>query len=124
MDWVQLITIVVGVGSVAINALMIFKFGPVRAAKLTRELQRAASLMERKVDLLRRLTGIRADVYNLNISRYVSVAQDQVEVDLNATHTELDSAARDIVAAAAKHNRYLKQLGLPLLPSAKLAAKT
>lgn len=61
--------------------------------------------------------------YNLNISRYVSIAQDEVEIDLKATHAELVSAERDIVAAAAKHNEFLKELGLPLLPPANLGSK-
>jgi type I restriction enzyme M protein len=62
------------------------------------------------------LNEIEANGYNLNISRYVSIAQDEVEIDLNATHAELVSAERDIVAAAAKHNVFLKEIGLPPLP--------
>jgi type I restriction enzyme M protein len=55
--------------------------------------------------------------YNLNISRYVSTALDEVQVDLKATHAELVSIERDIRAATAKHNVFLKELGLPPLPS-------
>jgi type I restriction enzyme M protein len=55
--------------------------------------------------------------YNLNISRYVSTAQSAVEIDLTATHAELVSIENDIRSAAAKHNVFLKELGLPPLPS-------
>jgi type I restriction enzyme M protein len=61
---------------------------------------------------------IEANDYNLNISRYVSIAQDEVEVDLKATYAKLVSAERDMVAASAEHNRFLKELGLPVLPCA------
>jgi type I restriction enzyme M protein len=54
--------------------------------------------------------------YNLNISRYVSTAQDEAEVDLVATHTELVTIEGDIRRATAKHNEFLRELGLPLLP--------
>jgi type I restriction enzyme M protein len=54
--------------------------------------------------------------YNLNISRYVSTAQSEVEIDLKATHAKLVSIENDIRSAAAKHNVFLKELGLPLLP--------
>jgi type I restriction enzyme M protein len=54
--------------------------------------------------------------YNLNISRYVSTAQSELEIDLTATHAELVSIENDIRSAAAKHNVFLKELGLPPLP--------
>ena len=55
--------------------------------------------------------------YNLNISRYVSTALEEAEVDLVATHTELVRIEGEIEKATAKHNEFLKELGLPLLPS-------
>ena len=54
--------------------------------------------------------------YNLNISRYVSTAQAEAEVDLAATHAELTGIAKKIREAMAKHNEFLKKLGLPPLP--------
>jgi type I restriction enzyme M protein len=57
--------------------------------------------------------------YNLNISRYVSTAQSEVEIDLTAIHAELVSIENDIRSAAAKHNVFLKELDLPPLPSAE-----
>ncbi len=54
--------------------------------------------------------------YNLNISRYVSTAKPEPRVDLIATNKELIDLEETIVSATAKHNRFLKELGLPLLP--------
>lgn len=54
--------------------------------------------------------------YNLNISRYVSTAQKEAEVDLAATHAELIKIEDEIRTATQKHNKFLKELGLPLLP--------
>ncbi len=54
--------------------------------------------------------------YNLNISRYVSTAEEEAEVDLATTHAELVRIEGDIQKATAKHNEFLKELGLPLLP--------
>ncbi|MFO0866975.1 MAG: type I restriction-modification system subunit M [Gemmataceae bacterium] len=54
--------------------------------------------------------------YNLNISRYVSTAQQEEEIDLAATHRELVKIDEEIRKATAKHNAFLKELGLPPLP--------
>jgi len=54
--------------------------------------------------------------YNLNISRYISTAQAEPEIDLAAVHTELLTLETQITAATAAHNTYLTQLGLPPLP--------
>jgi len=56
--------------------------------------------------------------FNLNISRYISTAQPEPEVDLAATHARLRDIQDDLEAATARHNRYLAELGLPPLPSA------
>lgn len=54
--------------------------------------------------------------YNLNISRYVSTAQTEELVDLQAVQSELISLEQKIEAARDKHNAFLKELGLPTLP--------
>jgi type I restriction enzyme M protein len=54
--------------------------------------------------------------YNLNISRYVSTAEPEPEIDLAEVHQDLASIEEDIQASAAKHNTFLKELGLPPLP--------
>lgn len=54
--------------------------------------------------------------YNLNISRYISTAQAEDEIDLAATHGDLLEIEKRIRSATAKHNEYLRQLGQPELP--------
>lgn len=54
--------------------------------------------------------------YNLNISRYVSTAEPEAEIDLTATHQQLVDIEAEIRAASKKHNAFLKELGLPPLP--------
>ena len=55
--------------------------------------------------------------FNLNISRYVSTAKQEVEIDLAATHSELVEIEKQIREATAKHNEFLKELGLSPLPA-------
>lgn len=57
-----------------------------------------------------------ANDYNLNISRYVSTAEPEVEIDLLSTHKELEEIEKQIQNAAARHNAFLKELNLPPLP--------
>ena len=53
--------------------------------------------------------------YNLNISRYVSTAKLEEQIDLHAVHSKLQTLAKTIKEAEQKHNGYLKELGLPAL---------
>jgi type I restriction enzyme M protein len=59
---------------------------------------------------------IEANGYNLNISRYISTAQAENEIDLQAVNTELVTLAQNIETAREKHNAFLKELGLSPLP--------
>ena len=59
---------------------------------------------------------IQANDYNLNISRYVSTAKQEVAIDLSATNKELFEIEERIQESTAKHNEFLRELGLPLLP--------
>ena len=54
--------------------------------------------------------------FNLNISRYVTTAEAEEEVDLKAVHAELVALDQKIKTATQRHNEFLKQLGLPPLP--------
>ncbi|MES2359921.1 MAG: type I restriction-modification system subunit M [Gemmatimonadota bacterium] len=54
--------------------------------------------------------------YNLNISRYISTAEAEEEIDLAATHDELVRIEGEIVQSTLKHNAFLKELGVPPLP--------
>ena len=51
--------------------------------------------------------------FNLNISRYVSTAEPEPEIDLAAVHTQLADIEEHIAESAKTHNQYLKELGLP-----------
>jgi type I restriction enzyme M protein len=62
------------------------------------------------------MAEIEKNDFNLNISRYISTAVGEEEIDLEATHAELVRIEGAIHAATAAHNKFLKELGLPLLP--------
>ena len=53
--------------------------------------------------------------YNLNISRYISTAVSEQEIDLEATHRSLTDIDHAIQTATLKHNTFLNELGLPPL---------
>lgn len=50
--------------------------------------------------------------YNLNISRYVSTAEDEEQIDLRAVHAKLAQLDKKIEAAQKTHNEFLRELGL------------
>jgi type I restriction enzyme M protein len=60
---------------------------------------------------------IKEEGYNLNISRYISTAIAESEIDLAATHGALEKIENTIQKATIKHNKFLEELGLPPLPS-------
>lgn len=51
--------------------------------------------------------------FNLNISRYVSTAKTVEKIDLKAVNKELVDIEKKAREAAEKHNKFLKELGLP-----------
>ena len=50
--------------------------------------------------------------YNLNISRYVSTSDDDVQIDLDKVNADLTSINERIKTNTDKHNEFLNQLGL------------
>jgi type I restriction enzyme M protein len=62
------------------------------------------------------MAEIEKNDFNLNISRYISTAVAEPEIDLAATHDELVKIEDATQTAAKKHNEFLKELGLPPLP--------
>ncbi len=66
------------------------------------------------------MNEIEKNDFNLNISRYVSTARPEEKIDIQAVNDELVSFEKDIVTATNKHNEFLKELGLPPLPSNKI----
>jgi type I restriction enzyme M protein len=59
---------------------------------------------------------IKTNAFNLNISRYISTATTEEEIDLQAINSELASIENVLSDARDAHNAFLKELGLPLLP--------
>ena len=62
------------------------------------------------------LQEIKENDYNLNITRYVSLAQEEKPIDLQEVHNKLVEIEKEIMKARDKHNEFLKELGLPTLP--------
>ena len=62
------------------------------------------------------MAEIEKNDFNLNISRYISTAVGEAEIDLEATHGELVEIEKAIATAKQKHNAFLKELGLSPLP--------
>ena len=54
--------------------------------------------------------------YNLNISRYISTSKAEKEIDLDVVNAELSAIKLRIAEATTRHNAFLKELGLSLLP--------
>jgi type I restriction enzyme M protein len=58
------------------------------------------------------LKEIKENDYNLNITRYVSLAQEEVQIDLKANHDTLKEIEDKIKDSKEKLNMFLKELGL------------
>lgn len=54
--------------------------------------------------------------FNLNISRYINTAIAEDEVDLTVVHKQLEDIEVEVTKAKSRHNAFLEELGLPLLP--------
>ena len=59
---------------------------------------------------------IEKNKFNLNISRYVSTSKSEKEIDLKEVNKSLVEIEKDIVKYTQEHNKFLKELGLDLLP--------
>jgi type I restriction enzyme M protein len=55
---------------------------------------------------------IKKNDYNLNISRYVSTSEDEIQINLKDVNTKLTEINKSIKTNTDKHNEYLKELGL------------
>lgn len=62
------------------------------------------------------MAEIEKNDFNLNISRYISTAVGEAEIDLDDTHQALLEIEKAIAAAKDTHNGFLKELGLKPLP--------
>ena len=54
--------------------------------------------------------------FNLNISRYISTAVGEEEIELAETQRKLVEIEKQVREATSRHNGFLKELGLSLLP--------
>ena len=63
------------------------------------------------------MAEIEKNDFNLNISRYISTAVGEEEIDLQATNAGVVEISNAIKTATNKHNGFLKELGLPPLPT-------
>ena len=59
------------------------------------------------------LDEIEKNGYNLNISRYVSTSEDEVQIDLKSVNRDLTAINGAIAENTKKHNEFLRELGLP-----------
>ncbi len=62
------------------------------------------------------MAEIEKEGFNLNISRYISTAVNEAEIDLKANHDKLIEIEDAIQKATNKHNVFLMELRLPPLP--------
>ncbi len=53
--------------------------------------------------------------YNLNISRYVSTSDDEIQINLKEVNKRLASINETIKAKTEEHNAFLRELGLPTI---------
>jgi len=77
----------------------------------TYQYRREAERYSRKVSM----DEIEKNGYNLNISRYVSTAEEEVQIDLKEVNEKLIEINKTIDAKTKEHNEYLKELGLDLI---------
>ena len=73
-------------------------------------------LEEPRYSRLVSMSEIRDNDFNLNITRYVNLSQEEKPIDINSVHDQLVEIEKSIQSAKAEHNKYLAELGLPLLP--------
>lgn len=62
------------------------------------------------------LQEIKENEYNLNITRYVNLSKEEERIDLLAINRELKKINEQIESARNRHNKFLRELGLPEIP--------
>ncbi len=62
------------------------------------------------------MAEIEQNNFNLNISRYISTAEQEEMIDLDAVLKDLNEIEETIVKVKKTHNKYLQELGLRALP--------
>jgi len=70
---------------------------------------------EKRYSMRISMEDIEKNGYNLNISRYVSTAEDEVPIDLNEVNNRLNSINDRIKNKTREHNKFLQELGLKII---------
>lgn len=78
----------------------------------TYQFRREEDRYSRKVSM----EEIEKNEFNLNISRYVSTSKSEKIIDIKEVNKSLVEIEKDIVKYTQEHNKFLKELGLDLLP--------
>lgn len=104
-----------------INAAEYFEPGKRQNSLSTKHIDKIVETYQFRPEYIERyarrvsMEEIEKNGYNLNISRYVSTAEDEVQVDLKEVNKNLISINKSIKDNTEKHNEFLKELGLPLI---------
>jgi len=103
-----------------INAAEQFKKGKKQNHLLPEHIQQIIDTYQYRKEIERysrrvSMEEIEQNDFNLNISRYISTAQAEEDIDIAAVHAQLMAVEQHIVQATQKHNAFLQELGLPLL---------
>jgi type I restriction enzyme M protein len=104
-----------------INASEHFEKGKKQNRLLEEHIQKIVSTYQyrREEERYSRRVGMREitkNDFNLNISRYISTALPEEELDLAQINADLVALEKKIKEETREHNRFLKELGLPPLP--------
>jgi type I restriction enzyme M protein len=78
----------------------------------TYQFRRSQERYSRIVDM----EEIESNGYNLNISRYISTAITEEEIDLAVVNANLIEVKEKIDESTKRHNEFLQELGIPMLP--------
>ena len=101
-----------------INASEHFKKGKRQNTLAKKHIESIVNTYKNRPDEIERFSRrvsmkeIEKNGYNLNISRYVSTAEDEVQIDLNVVNEKLSSINKSIDSKTKEHNKFLNELGL------------
>lgn len=104
-----------------INASEHFEKGKRQNQLLPQHIEKIVSTYKNRLEeerYSRRVTmkEIEENDFNLNISRYINTAESEAEIDLRQIHTELLDSDKKVKEFTQKHNEFLRELGLNILP--------
>ncbi len=104
-----------------INASEHFEKGKRQNKLLPEHIEKIVSTYQHRTDEIRYsrcvlMDEIAQNDFNLNISRYISTAQAEVQIDLQVVNAELLAIEQRRLDAVNQHNAFLQELGLPVLP--------